>query len=195
MKREKLAALKSARYVLPTESAELFESERLAFESVLSPNDIIEQMQVEDLVYHNWKISQQRRIAFAIFREALGEVLYDLLVKELHAIEHSDARILINRWVRADASAKIEVLKILEKHGLDEPAIEAEAFVRCSAKLVAIEHSAASHGSRRDKALPSLAFYREMIARQSKQPVDALPEAGEIARFERVHEREDTRGH
>lgn len=195
MKLEKLTPLVRPHYAFPTESVEQFESERLAFERALDPRDIIEQMQVDDVAYHNWKVSQRRRMAFAVFRAALIEVLYDLLVNELGAVTPTDAPTLINRWVHADASAKSEILEILRKHGLDEPVIEAEAFGRCSGKLAAIEQSEASHGSRRDKALPNFAFYRQMIARQSRQPADTSREGGEFTRLEHLHDKEDARGH
>jgi hypothetical protein len=195
MKRGKLALLGRARNVLPTESAEQFESEHLAFERAINPRDRIEQMHVEDLAHHNWKVSQRRRISFAVFRETLIEVLYDLLVNQLGALKSADASILIDQWAQADVNAKAEVLEILNKHGLDEPAIEAEAFSRCSGKLATIEQSEASHASRRDKTLPNLAFYREMLARQTRQPVDTSPEEGEFTRIEHVRDRGETRGH
>jgi hypothetical protein len=183
------------RYVLPTESAEHFESEHLAFENAIKPRDKIEQMHVEDISYYNLKTSQRRRFAFAIFKAALIEALYDLLTRQLGAMDRSNAQVLVERWAKDDANAKSEVVEILERYGLDETAIEAEAFIRCSAKLAAVEQSEASHASRRDKTLPNLAFYREMIARQSQQGTGRLLEVEELARIENVGEGEDRRGH
>src|SRR5579863_1875204 len=160
---------KQDRLVLPTESAEQFEREHLAFESAIKPRDRVEQMQVEDIAYHDLKVSQRRRIAFGIFKEALIRVLYDLLAKRLRVLKDTDAGILVNRWAAGDADAKADVHAILEAHGFDETSIEAEAFSRCSDELAAVERSEASHARQRDKTLPSLAFYREMMARQSQQ--------------------------
>jgi hypothetical protein len=87
------------------------------------------------------------------------------------------------------------VIEILERYGLDETAIEAAAFIRCSGKLAAVEQSEASHASRRDKTLPNLAFYREMIARPSQQRTEQSLEVEELARIENVREGEDRRGH
>jgi len=184
-----------ARYVLPTESAEHFESERLAFESAIKPRDKIEQMHVEDISYYNLKTSQRRHFAFAILKAALIEALYDLLTRQLGAMDRSNAQLLVERWAKDDANAKSEVVEILERYGLDETAIEAEAFICCSGKLAAVEQSEASHASRRDKTLPNLAFYREMIARQSQQGTGRLLEVEELARIENVGEGEDRRGH
>jgi hypothetical protein len=195
MKPDRSLLPKPARYVLPTESAEHFESEHLAFENAIKPRDKIEQMHVEDISYYNLKTSQRRRFAFAILKAALIEALYDLLTRQLGAMDRSNAQLLVERWAKDDANAKSEVVEILERYGLDETAIEAEAFIRCSGKLAAVEQSEASHASRRDKTLPNLAFYREMIARPSQQGTGRMLEAEELARIENVGEGEDRRGH
>jgi hypothetical protein len=114
MKRERAAMPKRARYVLPTESAEQFESEHLAFERAIKPRDKIEQMHVEDVSYHNWKTSERRRIGFAIFKAALIEALYDLLTRQLGVRDSGNAQILVERWARGDSGAKVEVIEILE---------------------------------------------------------------------------------
>jgi hypothetical protein len=195
MKSERPVLPRRARFVLPTESAEHFESEHLAFESAIKPRDKIEQMHVEDISYYNLKTSQRRRIGFAILKAALIEALYDLLTRQLGAMDRSNARVLVERWAKGDANAKSEVVAILERYGYDETTIEAEAFSRCSDKLAAVEKSEASHASRRDKTLPNLAFYREMTARQSQQRTDRSLEVEELARIENVREGEDRRGH
>ena len=195
MKRERSVLPKPARHVLPTESAEHFESEHLAFENAIKPRDKIEQMHVEDISFHNWKISERRRIGVAILKAALFEALYDLLTRQLGAMDRSNAQLLVERWAKGDANAKSEVVEILERFGLDETAIEAEAFIRCSDKLAAVEKSEASHVSRRDKTLPNLAFYREMTARQSQRRTDRSLEVEELARLENVREGEGRRGH
>jgi hypothetical protein len=195
MKRERSILLKPARYVLPTESAEHFESEHLAFENALKPRDKIEQMHVEDISFHNWKISERRRIGVAILKAALFEALYDLLTRQLGAMDRSNVQLLVERWAKGDANAKSEVVEILERYGYDETMIEAEAFIRCSDQLAAVEQSEASHASRRDKALPNLALYRAMTARQSQQRTERSLEVEELARIENLREGEGRRGH
>jgi hypothetical protein len=195
LKREKPVLPKRARYVLPTESAEQFESEHLAFENAIKPRDKIEQMLVEDISYQNWKISQRRRFAFAIFKAALIEALYDLLTRQLGVLNSSKAQILVGRWAEGEAAARAEVVEILGRYGLDETAIDAEAFNRCCGKLAVVEQSEASHASRRDKILPNLAFYREMAARQSREEKNLSLEDDQPARIEHSKETVDRRGH
>jgi hypothetical protein len=195
MKHEKAAPPKRAHYVLPTESAEQFESERLAFENAIEPRDKIEQMLVEDIAHHNWKISQRRRLAIAIFKAALTDALFDLLTYQLGACDHDDAQTLVRRWAEGEATAKAEVVEILGRYGLDETVIEAEAYQRCHAKLAVVEQSEASHASRRDKVLPNLAFYREMVARQSRERKNPSLEDDRLARIEHITDGENGRGH
>ena len=130
MKHERGIRPKRPRYVLPTESAAQLESEQLAFEKVLKPRDKIEQMYVEDLAYHDWKMSERRRIAFAILKAAQTDALFDLLVRQLEACDSAKAQILVERWAKGDSDAKLEVSKILNMYGLDETAIEADAYIR-----------------------------------------------------------------
>jgi hypothetical protein len=193
--KERSALPKPARYVLPTESAEHFESEHLAFENAIKPRDKIEQMYVEDISFYNWKTLQRRRSGSAILKEASIDALYDLLTRQLGTMDRSNAQLLVERWAKGDANAKSEVVEILERFGLDETAIEAEAFSRCSDQLAALEKSEASHASRRDKTLPNLAFYREMTARQSQQRTERSLEVEELARIENVREGEGRLGH
>jgi hypothetical protein len=195
MKHEKVAPPKRAHDVLPTESAEQFDSEHLAFENAIKPRDRIEQMLVEDISHHNWKIWQRRRVGFAIFKEALNEALFDLLTQQLGALDSLKAQILVERWAAGEATAKAEVVEILGRYGLDETSLEAEAFQRCYGKLAAVEQSEASHARRRDKVLPNLAFYREMVARQSPEGKDLSLEDDQPARIEHMKETDDGRGH
>ena len=48
--------------------------------------------------------------------------------------------------------------------GLDESALEAEAFRQRSADLMLIEQLLATAETRRDKALQTIAFYRQTLA-------------------------------
>jgi hypothetical protein len=194
MKRS-LKSMKHARYVLPTESAEDLETEYLALESAIRPRDKIEEMHLEDIAYHQRKLLERRRFEFAIFKTALSEALFDLLVHRLGALNTESALILVERWTRGDPAAKAEVHDILQSFGHDETTIEAEAYLRCSTKLTAVQQSEAAHALRRDKALPNLAFYREMVLHQRQMNAKRARNGDKVPRLEEVREREQSRGH
>ena len=63
-------------------------------------------------------------------------------------------------------------------------AIEAEAFRRCLPGLAAIDQLLTSHASRRDKSLQSIAFFREMKARQRQLAAKSAVGNGGVPRLE-----------
>jgi hypothetical protein len=75
---------------------------------------------------------------------------------------------------------KQQVLKIFETFGLDESAIEAQAFKEEMAVVEAIDRIIASLETRRDRTMPYLAGYRESFADRSKQPITATLEDATI---------------
>jgi hypothetical protein len=91
---------------------------------------------------------------------------------------------LVARWC-TDPVARAAASDRLAKHGLDDSAIEAEAFRRCSPDLGIIHQSLTSHASRRDKGLQFMGFYREMKARQFQHIAKNIVE-GEGARIEQL---------
>jgi hypothetical protein len=64
------------------------------------------------------------------------------------------------------SKVKRKLLDGVAKYHLDEAAIEAEAFRLRSADLMRIEQLRASAEARRDKALHSIAFYRQSLAQE-----------------------------
>ena len=103
---------------------------------------------------------------------------------------------MVERWAKGDSDAKVEVSKILNMYGLDETAIEADAYLRCCRNLAVVEQSEAAHASRRAKILPNLAFHREMVARQSQQDTSVVLDVDreQLARLEHRKESEGS-GH
>jgi hypothetical protein len=89
-----------------------------------------------------------RRVSLATTKNALVEVVYAAL-NELNELEHIDVDRVVDQWL-IDQAAPAAVSAVLAKHGLDESAIEAEAFRRTSRDLIAIDQLLTSHASRRD---------------------------------------------
>jgi hypothetical protein len=183
MERVRPSRLKTSPFVLPTESAEKFEAEARRFESAVKPRNKIEEMYAKDISSCDWQIERLRRCASGLLSMALPEALFDVLTRRLNALDRDNAQILVERWRSGDPSARTEVASILEKHGLDDSAIEAEAHLQCLPRLTAIEQLQASLASRRDKALAGIAFCRDMEAQQEAK---AALEESAIARVERV---------
>ena len=168
--------------LLPTESAEAYERDRSRIEDALGPRDAIEQIYFEDFTHEDLQTKRLRRWDHATVKAALVQAVYAVL-RELNELENIDVDCVVGRWC-TDPDARATVSAILAKHGLDDSAIEAEAFRRCSRDLTAIDQLLTSHSSRRDRSLQSLAFYREMKARQHQLSAKSAVGNGGVARFD-----------
>ena len=144
---------------------------------------IIEQIYCDDFVYECQQMLRLQRWSTATLKTALVDAVYAVL-RQLNELESIDVKFVIGKWSN-DPVARAMVSDILAKHGLDDSAIEAEAFRRCSRDLIIIDQLLTSHGSRRDKALQLIAFHREMRARQRQHAAKNVVE-GEVARIEQL---------
>jgi hypothetical protein len=112
--------------LLPTESVEEYERDRSRIENALDPCDAIEQIYFEDFVYGRLQMRRLQRWNLATVKAALVEAVYAVL-RELNELENIDVNVVVGQWC-TDPVARATVSAILAKHGLDESAIEAEAF-------------------------------------------------------------------
>ena len=167
--------------LLPTESVEEYERDRSRIEDAIDPFDAIEQIYFEDFAYERLQMQRLQRWNLATFKAVWVEAVYAVL-RELNELENVDVNGVVGRWC-TDPDARATVLAILAKHGLDESAIEAEAFRRCPRDLTVIDQLLTSHASRRDKSLQSLTFYREMKARQRQLSAKSAIGNGGVARL------------
>jgi hypothetical protein len=150
--------------VLSTESKEQLESLRADFRKDIRPKDAIERMFCEDIVCLLWEINRWRRARNATLNLAVRDALYELLVEKLSELEPGQETAgYLDGWF-TNQKVRQAVLAKLEKFGLDESSIEAEAFRRCSSDLLQLEQLLASAAVLRDKALHGIANYRRSLA-------------------------------
>jgi len=88
-------------------------------------------------------------------------------------LEKSDEEHLALDWF-ASPQAKTRVADLLKKFGLDESAIEAEAFRKAADDIERIDHLLASAEARRDRALNSIAHYRGDFGARLRESSDRL---------------------
>jgi hypothetical protein len=175
--------------LLITESAEEFDALRNAFEREIKPRGIIERMYVHDICSMVWEILRLRRckalIINAGFRSALENLLVQLLVqpRQLELEVRREARALAQAWF-TDKAAKKQILEMLDRFGLDEFAIEAEAIRALSSDLELLDRMLTSLETRRDKALGCIAQYRAGLAHQLRESSDRVTRGKGILRLE-----------
>jgi hypothetical protein len=175
--------------VLITESADKFDALRDAFKREIQPRGIVEHMYVDDISSIVWEILRLRRckalIINAGFRSALEHLLAQLL-RPPGRYEHDvrdEAQALAHAWF-TDKEAKKEVAEILDRFGLDEFAIEAEAIRRSSSDVELLDRMLTSLESRRDKALGCVAQYRTSLAHQLRESADRIIDGNGVPRLE-----------
>ena len=188
MRRRNELALLPKSPLLITESADEFDALRDAFEREIKPRGIIERMYVHDICSIVWEILRLRRCKAVIINAAFSSALEDLLVRlrppGQQDFEAGDpARRLAHAWF-TDKAAKKEILDILDRFGLDEFAIEAEAIRALSSDLELLDRMLTSLETRRDKALGCVAEYRASLAHQLRQSADRVIDGKGVLRLE-----------
>jgi hypothetical protein len=78
-------------------------------------------------------------------------------------------------------STKNKVAKLLRKYGLDESAIEGQAFKRSAAVLAMLDRMVASAESRRSKALRNIAEWNAIFAERLRATSDQIIESKTLA--------------
>ena len=182
MERVKLSRPRTRSPLLPTESVEEYERDRSRIENAIEPCDAIEQIYFEDFVHDRLQMQRLQRWSSATLKTELVEAVYAIL-RDLNELETLDVEFVVGHW-STDPGARATVSDILAKHGLDDSAIEAEAFRRCSRDLSVIDQLLTSHASRRDKSLQFIAVLREMKARQRQLAAKSAVGNGGVPRIE-----------
>ena len=174
--------------LLITESKDEFERIREALDYQIKPRGIIEQIYVEDIAYLVWEILRLRRSKTAIinlaFRGALKKVVAQLSREpgELGRGVDDRAEELAHQWF-SDPDIKKQIAGLLGEFGLDETAIEAEAFRKSADDLERIDRLMASAEARRDKALVCTAQYRGDFGALLRESSDRLVD-GKVLKIE-----------
>jgi hypothetical protein len=196
MRRRNELALLPKLPLLITESADEFDALRDAFEQEIKPRGIIVHMYVHDMSSIVWEILRLRRckvnIINAAFRSALENLLVQLLRQpgQFELEPGRKERALAQAWF-TDKAAKKEILDILDRFGLDESAIEAEAIRQSSADLELIDRMLTSLESRRNKALGCIAEYRASLAQQLRESADRIID-GKVRQLEHPSSKNST---
>jgi hypothetical protein len=161
--------------------------------AAVRPKNVLEEMIVRDVGYHDWEMSRLRRMKSGLFATGLQPSLVAKLISAPKMTE-SKARDLAQRFVAGDPSAVKEVDKVLSSMGLTMDAITAHTMTVRLHDFAAIERLNASHEARRHAALRELDRHRAALAgarRREEEIVDG--DCAEVAPDEGVepHQADD----
>jgi hypothetical protein len=174
--------------LLSTESEQDFAALIAQLKQEIEPRGIIEQMYVADIAALVWEILRLRRCKVATintgFRGAVWRVVDDLL-------DHPEMGTAERKWLDAVSgdwfskpTARKEVLELLDKFHLDESAIEAEAIRSTFSEFEMFDQMLTLRESRLNKALRSIAEYRDSFAKQVGEVSNRVIEGDPVLRLE-----------
>jgi hypothetical protein len=172
---------------LITESSDELASMCEEVNQEIKPAGFIERIFVEDVVALIWDIQRLRRSKTAIINAAFLAALQGILAQLLcprdfdDSYEHEHAAEDLARSWFDNKEAKTRVATLLRNFGLDERAIEAEAFRLRVDDLERLDRMLALAEVRRDRALRCIADYRQ--AKQVKQSTDQILDHDDVPRL------------
>jgi hypothetical protein len=174
--------------LLITESAEDFAALAAALTQEIKPRGIVERIYVDDIAAVVWEIRRLRRCKIVIvntaFKDALSEIVYRLAGEpELGTAKREWVDNVCRDWF-SKSEARKEVSKLLEEFHLDESAIEAEAIRSEFQDLETLDRMLTLQESRLNKALRSIADYRDSFAKQVREVSKRVIEGDPVIQLE-----------
>jgi hypothetical protein len=170
-----------------TESADDYDSVAKSLHQEISPRGVIEQIYVADISAIVWESLRLRRSKTALINMAFRAALKNLLVQFWKDPEgmalYQESETLALEWF-ADPQARRQVAEILNQFHLDETAIEAEAIRAVAEDLELLDRMLLSLEVRRNRALRSIADYREVFAVQVQEVSDRILNTGPILQLQ-----------
>lgn len=169
-----------------TESADEYDSLVESLQQAISPRGFIEHMYVADTGAIVWESLRLRRCAAAIINTAFRAALKNLLVQVWknpdEPAPYQESEVLAFEWF-TDPKARQQVAEILNRVHLDETAIEAEAIKSVAADLELLDRMLIALEVRRNRALRSIADYRESFAEKVEEVSDRIIKAEPVLRI------------
>jgi hypothetical protein len=174
--------------LLITESAEDFAALTAALTQEIKPRGVIEQMYVAHIAALVWEILRLRRCKDAAintaFKEVLSGIVYRLAGEPDPDTPQRDWVDAVSRDWFSKPKARKEVLELLDEFRLDESAIEAEAIRSRFSELEMFDRMLTLQESRLNKALRSIADYRDSFAKQVREVSKRVIEGDPVIQLE-----------
>ena len=149
--------------LLPNESHADYEGLKARLRAKISPQDMLEEIWVRDILDLQWEVLRMRRIKARILSSSSPEGLESLLYRRVpyHAKDK-----LVEGWGRADKETIKEVGLVLKQRGLSLDDIDAHSLLKLLKPLEAIDRMISQAEARRNNALREIEKSREAAARR-----------------------------
>ena len=174
--------------LLITESAADFAALNAALMEEIKPRGIIERLYVADIAALVWEILRLRRCKVVIVNTAFKKGLSDIVDRlvgqpKICTPKREWYEAIVRDWF-SKPEARKEVLELLAEFRLDEFAIEAEAIRSVFSDLEVLDRMLTLLESRRNKALRSIADYRDDLEKQVREVSNRVIEADPVIQLE-----------
>jgi hypothetical protein len=169
--------------ILISESQDEYETLQSKFRDLIQPRNILEEICVSDVAQTTWEMLRLCRCKAGIVNAAYRTALKDLLRRELN-IDFQTAEDLAQAWF-TDEEAQKQVAEILGQFHLDETAIEAQAVRSVATELEMLDRMSMSLEVRRNRAVRSIADYRDSFAERVRGGVERIIEAEPLLRIKK----------
>ena len=156
--------------LLPCESERDYRRLDDGIRELITPRDILEEMWTSEIVEAEWEILRLRRYKGRIVSTAKLTALRHLLkpiCTDLFGAEIDD---LARRWF-TNKNVRKQVNSLLLSVGLDELAIDAEAYRQSLGDLTVIERRLLELASRRDKIFRQIEDYRAGLSAPAQSTI------------------------
>jgi hypothetical protein len=178
-------------YLLRTESPDEFASLWEELEQEIQPHGVIERTYLQDVANLIWEIRRLRRSKAAIINQAFLPALRVILGQlRSRSTQPGPSEDLAHGWFN-DEKVKAKVTTMLQKFGLDEGAIEAEAVRMRAEDLERLDRMLTFAEARRDKTLRGIADYRQVFSGRLQLAANRFLDAEEVPKLAPVGKHSD----
>lgn len=142
--------------------------------NTVNPQDVFEEMWVQDIVDHYWEVRRLRKIKLKLLDGALYKGLEVVLVPLAGLL---DAHRLSEGWQEKDPQMVEFAESLLKGAGLDMDTVRAETLALRIGEFEKIDRCLVSAELRRDKALMDIECHKSGFGKRLKAEADKIIEA------------------
>jgi hypothetical protein len=173
-------------FLLSGESEQEYATLQARIVREVAPRDAIEELFVNDIVPVTRDITRINRNKTGLLRNAYPAALHSLLKQILHREEYMHHVMfedpILEKAAKyfSDKKAKKAILAVLAQFGLDESALEAEAFRLVAYDLEGLDKMLSNAERRRYRLIKFIARYRKTLSIQLRQVTDKIISESEL---------------
>lgn len=151
------------------ENASDYEAFRDSCLKAVAPKDALEQVWLQDFMDYTWEAQRLRRMKAAILQTARKDAV-EKLVQQFGGddVNWMAAKAISLDWSASDEETRQFVDELLNKHGLTQDAIMAQATLKNIETLQTIDGLISSYDYRRDAAIRELEKRRDVLAKRAR---------------------------